>query len=420
MMKKICLYIGMIFIFLLMTTGVWAASPDTTGPIKIGFMGNMSSPSSLSSKGAATMAVDEINKAGGIQGRQIKLIVEDTKGEIPKCVESYKKLVMNDRVLAIIIAEKVEMGVAGMEIGAELFSEYPHLFFSTVGSGDDIWHRVRDNYKKYRFGFQTYYYISTNFLKIWAPENTDVFKKQVKTNNVAIIYEDMEWTKPLRKGLPNVSPSLAGVYKEKGVNVVYETTISLDQKMFNPIFEEIAKSNAGIIDCVVGYIDQSAFIKQWAQSSARHIPMLIWGGLAGMPPAWKMTEGKVNGVMVGSSMVKVAITPKTLPFMENLVKNYKVGPIFGSHTTYDTIYGFKKAIEKTGGTGNVDKLIKQLEQVEEVAVLGTIGWNAKYHYNLPHPKYLTPVVQWQKGEMKVIYPAQYKNADYISPTDLRK
>jgi hypothetical protein len=58
--------------------------------------------------------------------------------------------------------------------------------------------------------------------------------------------------------------------------------------------------------------------------------------------------------------------------------------------------------------------------VEEVAVLGTIGWNAKYHYNLPHPKYLTPVVQWQKGEMKVIYPAQYKNADYISPTDLRK
>ena len=177
-------------------------SPDTTGPIKIGFMGNMSAPFSLSAKGAATMAVDEINKAGGISGRQVKLIVEDTKGEIPKAVEIYKKLVMNDRVLAVFIGEKVEMGVAGMEIGAELFPEYPHILFCTIGSGDDIWHRVRDNYKKYRFGFQTYYAISTNYLKILAPDNIDCFKNQIKIKKVAIIYEDMEWTKPLRRAFP--------------------------------------------------------------------------------------------------------------------------------------------------------------------------------------------------------------------------
>lgn len=419
-MKKKQLFAGMVFVFLLMTTGVWAAGPDTTGPIKIGFMGNLSSPSSLSAKGAATMAVDEINKAGGIQGRQIKLIIEDTKGEIPKCVESYKKLVMNDRVLAVFIGEKVEMGVAGMEIGAELFPEYPHLFFSTTGSGDDIWHRVRDNYKKYRFGFQTYYFTSTNYLKILAGLNTEIFKDLIKTNKVAVIYEDMEWTKILRKGLPNVSPQLTSVYKSKGLTVAYETTISLDQKMFNPIFEEIAKSGAGVIDCVVGYIDQSAFIKQWSQSSARDIPLYIWGGLAGMPPVWKMTEGKVNGVMVGSSMVRVAITAKTIPFMDNLVKNYKVGPIFGSHTIYDTLYGFKKAIEKAGGTGSIDNLIKQLEQVEEVAVLGKIGWDPQNHFNIPYPKYVTPIVQWQKGDMKVIYPKQYKTGEYLSPADLRK
>jgi len=418
-MKKRCLLIGMIVACLLMAVGVCAA-PDTTGPIKIGFMGNLSAPSSLSSKAAAQMAVDEMNKAGGIQGRQIKLIVEDTKGEIPKCVELYKKLVMNERVLAVVIAEKVEMGVAGMEIGAELFREYPHIMFSTIGSGDDIWHHVRDNYKKYRFGFQTYYSTSTNYLKILAGLNHDAFKNLVKTDKVAIVYEDMEWTKPLRKGLAKVSPPLAGVYQAKGMKVVYESTISLDQKMFNPIFEAIAKSGAGVIDCVVGYIDQSAFVKQWAQSSARNIPLYIWGGLAGMPPAWRMTEGKVAGVMVGSSMVKVPITAKTIPFMENLTKNYKVGPIFGSHTTYDTLYGFKKAIEKAGGTGNIDTLIKQLEKVEEVAVLGTIGWDPKYHFNLPYPKYVTPIVQWQKGEMKVIYPLKYKTADYAAPANLRK
>ena len=244
-MRKVYLFSGLIFLFLLMTSGVGTAAPDASGPIKIGFMGNLSAPSSLSAKGAAVMAVDEMNKAGGILGRQIKLYIEDTKGEIPKCVELYKKLVMNERVLAVVIAEKVEMGVAGMEIGAELFPEYPHLLFCTIGSGDDIWHHVRDNYKKYHFGFQTYYSTSTNYLKIMAGLNSQVFKNLVKTNKVAIVYEDMEWTKPLRKGLQDVSPPLAGVYKGKGMNVVYESTISLDQKMFNPIFEAVAKSGAG-------------------------------------------------------------------------------------------------------------------------------------------------------------------------------
>jgi branched-chain amino acid transport system substrate-binding protein len=419
-MKRNLFLIGISFICLAMIGEVGIAQAQSTEPIKIGFMGNLSAPSSISAKAAATMAVDEMNQAGGILGRQIKLIVEDTKGEIPKCVEIYKKLVMVDRVLAVFIGEKVEMGVAGMEIGAELYPEYPHIFFSTIGSGDDIWHHVRDNYKKYKFGFQTYYFISTNYLKILSELNSEVFKKLIGAKKVAIVYEDMEWTKPLRKGLKDVSPRLAEVYKKNGLDVVYETTVSLDQKMFSSVFEEIAASGAGVVDCTVGYIDEAAFIKQWSQSSARNIPVSLWGGLAGMLPAWKMTEGKVVGVMIGSSMVKVPITKKTIPFMDNLMAKYKVGPIFGSHTTYDSLYGFKKAIEKAGGIGNIEALIKQLEQVEEVAVLGTIGWEPRYHYNLPYPKYITPIVQWQKGEMKVIFPLQFKQADYIPPDDLRR
>ena len=419
-MKKNLFLIGILFICLAMIGESGIAQAQSTEPIKIGFMGNLSAPSSISAKAAATMAIDEMNQAGGILGRQIKLIVEDTKGEIPKCVEIYKKLVMVDRVLAVFIGEKVEMGVAGMEIGAELYPEYPHIFFSTIGSGDDIWHHVRDNYKKYKFGFQTYCFISTNYLKIVSELNTEVFKKLIGTKKVAIVYEDMEWTKPLRKGLKDVSPRLAEVYKKNGLEVVYETTVSLDQKMFSSVFEEIAASGAGVVDCTVGYIDEAAFVKQWAQSSARNIPVSIWGGLAGMPPAWKMTEGKVAGVMVGSSMVKVPITKKTIPFMDNLMAQYKVGPIFGSHTTYDTLYGFKKAIEKAGGIGNIEAILKQLEQVEEVAVLGTIGWEPHYHYNLPYPKYITPTVQWQKGEMKVIFPFQFKQANYVPPDDLRR
>ena len=420
-MKK-ALFLSVVLVVCVIIAGsVGISYAQSTAPIKIGFMGNLSAPSSISSKAAAMMATEEINQAGGILGRKINLIVEDTKGEIPKCVEIYKKLVMVDKVLAVLIGEKVEMGVAGMEIGAELFPEYPHIFFSTIGSGDDIWHHVRNDYKKYRFGFQTYYSTSTNYLKINAPLlYADVYRNLIGAKKMAILYEDMEWTKPLRKGLEGVSPRLPEVYKGKGLDVVYETTVSLDQKMFTAVFEEVAKSGAQVLECTVGYIDEAALVKQWAQSSARDIPLSIWGGLAGMPQAWKMTEGKVSGVIVGSSLVKVAISPKTIPFMDNLVAKYKVGPIFGSHTTYDTIYGFKKAMEQAGSVSNIEAIIKQLEQVREVAVLGTIGWDPKFHFNLPYPDYITPLIQWQKEAMTVIYPVKYKLGSYISPANLRR
>ena len=420
-MKKMRLFLIVFIAISVGALGVSTAAVAKEKPIKIGFMGNLSSPATLSSQAAAKLAVSEMNFAGGILGRHVELIIEDTKGEIPKSIEIYKKLVMYNKVDAVVIAEKVEMGVAGMEIGAELFREFPHIMFSTIGSGDTIWHHVRDNYDKYKFGFQTYYYISTNYLNIMGKEVLpNFFKETVGTNKVAIIYEDMEWTKPLRKGLEGVSAGLRAEYEKKGMEVVYEATLSLDQKVFSTVFEEIAASGAGVMDCVVGYIDQGSFIKQWAQSSAKDIPWFIWGGLAGMPVAWKMTEGKVAGGSVGSSFVKIPITEKTIPFMDDMVQKYKTGPIFGSHTTYDTLNGYKKAVEQAGGTKDIDKLIKSLEQVREVAVLGTIGWDPQYHYNLPYPDYITPIVQWQNGEMVVVQPLNIATGKFKSPKELRK
>ena len=47
------------------------------------------------------------------------------------------------------------------------------------------------------------------------------------------------------------------------MDVVYETTVSTDQKMFTSVFEEIAAMEADVIDATVGYIDEGALIKQW-------------------------------------------------------------------------------------------------------------------------------------------------------------
>ena len=53
-------------------------------------------------RNTALMIEDEINKAGGINGHPLKLIIEDTVGDATKTVNAVKKLINSDKVCAII------------------------------------------------------------------------------------------------------------------------------------------------------------------------------------------------------------------------------------------------------------------------------------------------------------------------------
>ncbi len=55
------------------------------------------------SRNAAQLAIDEINEAGGIRGRQIALVVEDTKSSSKDSVSAVSKLVNVDKAQAVMI-----------------------------------------------------------------------------------------------------------------------------------------------------------------------------------------------------------------------------------------------------------------------------------------------------------------------------
>ena len=46
--------------------------------------------------------MDEVNKAGGINGRQVQLIVEDEKDSPASAVNAVQKLINVDKVVAIV------------------------------------------------------------------------------------------------------------------------------------------------------------------------------------------------------------------------------------------------------------------------------------------------------------------------------
>jgi branched-chain amino acid transport system substrate-binding protein len=74
-------------------------------PYKIGALFAVTGPASFlgePEKNTAIMLQEQINKAGGINGHPLEIIIEDTKSEESTAVLSAKKLLESDKVLAII------------------------------------------------------------------------------------------------------------------------------------------------------------------------------------------------------------------------------------------------------------------------------------------------------------------------------
>src|ERR1041385_6687301 len=73
--------------------------------IKIGFFGDLSGPTfnfGESARNGVIMAADEINLAGGIEGRRIDVVIDDDGGSPEKAATLTGQLIDNEKVVAII------------------------------------------------------------------------------------------------------------------------------------------------------------------------------------------------------------------------------------------------------------------------------------------------------------------------------
>jgi branched-chain amino acid transport system substrate-binding protein len=84
-------------------------------PIKIGAFYSLSGPAAAigtPTKLVTQMAVEKINKEGGINGRPIELVLGDTESDPTKAVMVAKKFISVDKVAAIIGPDRTDLGMA--------------------------------------------------------------------------------------------------------------------------------------------------------------------------------------------------------------------------------------------------------------------------------------------------------------------
>jgi branched-chain amino acid transport system substrate-binding protein len=390
-------------------------------PIKIGFIGALSTPYGASNKASLEISIDEINKAGGIMGRPVELITEDWKREIPLAVAAYKKLVMKDKCL-IVFTEGTEGSTACAQLGARLYSTYPHLMFSFWSAHESLMDLVGNEYNKYKFMFRVYSNTADSYNPAFG--FNDFFKQTVGTKKLALLIEDIGWTEVYRNGRPGVYPTLKEYLEKDGIQVVYEGKTDIKEKMFLPILEKVAASGADTIYWVTGYTDTVTLVKQWDQSPAKDMDLILMSGAVSYAAFWKMTGGRALGVTAMWPEIPIPFTNKSKPFLDEL-KARGSGLLASTYGAYDGPWILKAAAEEVGDF-DVEKLIKAIEKGEFRHSSWIWAFDKRHEPKKGYPYLPNIMGQFQEdGRYIVVLPQKLievtnPKAKYVRVKDLRK
>jgi branched-chain amino acid transport system substrate-binding protein len=382
-------------------------SAQTSEPIKIGVIAEAQAVAGSSIPLAAQLAADEINAAGGLDGRQIKIFPYDNHSSATESVRAFQRAVNEDHVNAVIASYVSEVVLA-----LEPWTGRLKTVMVTPGAASDvITQNIAKDYDHLKYTFHGYA-TSTSIADATCAAAKDLLVDQLKMKTAVVMSEDAAWTTPLDaeylKCLPNI-----------GLKVLDHIRVSPDTTDFTPIFNKIEGEKPDVIITGISHVGVQPTV-QWKQQQVP-IPMFGISSQASNSSFWNDTNGAVEGVLYQAfSGPDVAVTPKTLPFVAAFQKRYGNFPSYCGYTAYDEVYYIADAIKRAGST-DPDKLVDALEKTDYVGTIGRVEFKGR---DTPYPHALKIgagtitglMLQWQNGKQINLWPANVANGKLKFPS----
>ena len=311
------------------------ANADAKEPYKIGAVFAVTGPASFlgePEKNTALMLQEEINKAGGINGHPLEIIIEDTKSDETQAVLAAKKLLEKDSVLAIIGPSTTGESMALVPImnGAKT----PLI---SCAAGAPITQPVKDRY----WIFKTPQY------DVSAVEAIYGYMKKHGISKVGIITISTGFGDAGKKALQEMAPKY-------GITIVADEKYGpKDSDMTTQLTKIKAAGAQAVINWSVGP-GQVVVTKNWS-ALKMGIPLYQshgWGSKKNIELAGKAAEGVIAplGRLVVWDKLSDKNPQKALlkKYTQDYEARYKGEPgTFGGHS-YDAIMMLQTALKNVG------------------------------------------------------------------------
>jgi branched-chain amino acid transport system substrate-binding protein len=343
----------MLFIFLLPLLA--AATAMAAPPIRIGALFSVTGPPSFlgePERNTAMMLVEEINKAGGIKGRMLELVVYDTQGDATKAVQAATRLIKDDKVVAIIgpsttgdtmavipIVEKAQLPMVSCAAGVKITDPVKKWVFKTAQNDSLAVARIYEHLKSQKINKIAILTVSDSF----GSSGREQLKAQAANFGIQILEDD--------------------TYGPKDTDMTAQLT-------------KVRGSQAQALICW-GTNPGPAVIARNARQLGLKLPIYMSHGVSSKKFI-ELAGDSAEGIILPSGRVLVAdLLPKSdrqkkslISFVKDYQRHFKAeGDHFGGHA-WDAMMLLKGAIERGGD--NPAAIRDQLEKTRHFAGIGGI------------------------------------------------
>jgi branched-chain amino acid transport system substrate-binding protein len=394
-MKKAALLLCCIFAVSLLFIGAANAQESVKVGIVLPTTGSLAKFGEIE-KDAFIMAQEEINAAGGINGKKLELLIEDTTGRPDVGRSVVEKLITKDKV--VMIGGGYSSSVTYATAGVCQQNNMPFLI--NTGSADKI-----------TTSGWTWIYRLNPPVSQYASAVKSLLTDVIKPKTVAILHENSLFgTKGAKK--------FEKTCKELGYKVVLKEGYEHGGIDFSPVLTRVKQKNPDVVYMISYIMDASLLMKQ--AKELKLTPKMFIGGAAGFTlPEFKQNAGVASNYVISATLWhQVLPFPGAMDFYNKFKARYKKSVDYHGAEAYAACYVIADVLKRAKSFKNTD-IKAALDATDMQTVFGPVKfttWGKMKNQN----KAATYVVQWIDGNLDLVWPKDHATKAFVYPVDWLK
>ncbi|QGU95667.1 ABC transporter substrate-binding protein [Clostridium bovifaecis] len=384
MKKKVALLLGALLVTGAVTgcgKSTQTSSSDAKG-IKVGLNFELSGNVATYGQGLVQgieLAFEEINKAGGVLGKQVEAIKVDNKSESAESANVATKLATRDKVVAIL-----GPATSGNTKGAAPVAVQNKVpLISASATADDV--TVDQNGKVREFIFKTCFSDSFQGVIMANFAYQDLGKK----NAVLLVDNASDYSKGLSK-------SFKETFEKFGGKILSEEAYQSKETNFKAVLTNIKGLNPDVI-YLPGYYEEVGLIVKQARELGINVPIL--GGDGYESPKLAELAGKtaLNEVYFTNHYSSKDNSPEVVKFQKAFKDKYNKEPDAFNALGYDLAYFYADALKRAGEADPI-KLKEAIAATKDFkGITGTISIDENHN-----PVKSITILQMKNGEQNFL------------------
>lgn len=323
-----------------------ATTASATEPIYIGVSGPLTGQNARYGeqwKKGFDLALDEINGAGGIKGRPLAYIFEDSQSDPKQSVVVAQKFVADPR----IIVELGDFSSGASMAASPIYQRGGLVQFGFTNSHPDFTNAGGD-----------YTWSNSVTQAQAAPALADYAVTTLGQQRLGVFYLNTDWGKTTYE-------LFAARAQELGAEVVANEAYLAEEKDFRSALTRVRDANPEAI-VLISYQADGALIVQQTRQLGLEL-LLIGAGSLQSPDFLKLGGADVEGVLIRGQFLPDDPRPEIKRVVDNYKAKYNETPDYFAIHAYDTLHLIAKAIELGGPTREgVHAALPQLKDVPSV------------------------------------------------------